>query len=48
MHAGLKDAHGSPRRVGESWGRGFPAGQQRVERLMPAAGPIHPSDRGRR
>jgi putative transposase len=34
IHAELKGAYGSPRVVKEIRGRGFPAGKQRVERLM--------------
>ena len=34
IHAELKGAYGSPRMVKESRGRGFPAGKERVERLM--------------
>ena len=34
IHAELKGAYGSPRMVGELRGRGFPAGKERVERLM--------------
>jgi putative transposase len=34
IHAELKGAYGSPRMVRELRGRGFPAGKERVERLM--------------
>jgi putative transposase len=34
IHAQLKAAYGSPRMVKEIRGRGFPAGKERVERLM--------------
>ena len=34
IHAELKGAYGSPRMVKEIRGRGFPAGKERVERLM--------------
>lgn len=34
IHAELKGAYGSPRMVQEIRGRGFPAGKERVERLM--------------
>jgi putative transposase len=34
IHAQLKGAYGSPRMVKEIRGRGFPAGKERVERLM--------------
>jgi putative transposase len=34
IHAQLKGAYGSPRMVREIRGRGFPAGKERVERLM--------------
>ena len=34
IHAQLKGAYGSPRMLREIRGRGFPAGKQRIERLM--------------
>lgn len=34
IHAELKGAYGSPRRIRELRGRGFPASKKRVERLM--------------
>lgn len=34
IHAELKGAYGSPRMIDEIRGRGFPAGKERVERLM--------------